>query len=307
MHNLERTSQDSRLKAKDLGKPQEPGKPGKKSQRVRRVSAAFDSKNWIEFKHEGYNICALEPFKRFRGLDIPWDEPNALLTETECLVKMSRSRKVVKLAAGHFGAPVEVYVKRYNFRTWYGRLMRAGRKTRAREEFDLGWRLLNKGLKTARPVWLAESRGAFSAFSLLATEALPHAESALERWMRCEVERERREILEALGRFVARIHEVGFYHDDFKAGHMLIFPRRPSSPDEFYLIDLLGGWFPPLLSPLRRAKNLYQVVRSFIPKRVELGFTPEHREIFLRAYAPDEVQYWSTWVDRVGRLKGRKL
>ena len=142
---------------------------------------------------------------------------------TERVVKASRSRKVVKLAAGHFAAPVEVYVKRYNFRNWYGRLLRAGRKTRACEEFDLGWRLLSKGIKTPRPVWLAEAKGAFSQFSMLATEALPEAESAVERWTRCLFEKQQRELLTALGRFVAQIHDAGFYHDDFKAGHLLIF------------------------------------------------------------------------------------
>src|SRR5208283_4774616 len=118
------------------------------SQRIKRVSAAFDAKNWVEFEAGEYHIRSLAPFKRFRGLDIPWDEPDELENVTERVVKASRSRKVVKLAAGHFAAPVEVYVKRYNFRNWYGRLLRAGRKTRACEEFDLGWRLLSKGIKT---------------------------------------------------------------------------------------------------------------------------------------------------------------
>ena len=280
------------------------------SQRIRKVSAAFDAKNWVEFEAGEYHIRSLAPFKRFRGLDIPWDEPDELANVCERVVKASRSRKVVKLAAGHFAAPVEVYVKRYNFRNWYGRLLRTGRKTRACEEFDLGWRLLRKGIKTPRPVWLAEAKGAFSQFSMLATEALPEAESAVERWTRCLFEKQQRDLMTALGRFVAQIHDAGFYHDDFKAGHLLIFPRRPSAPEEFYMIDLLGGSFPPILSSLRRAKNLYQVLRSFVPKRKKLGFEPEHRDIFLLAYcanAPKEAQYWSRWIDRVGRLKGRRL
>jgi len=128
--------------------------------------------------------------------------------------------------------------------------------------------------------------------------------------MRCNLESERRELLVALGRFVGRIHDAGFYHDDFKAGHMLMFPHRPCVPEEIYLIDLLGGSFPPLLSPLRRAKNLYQVIRSYVPKRRKLGFTDEHRDLFLMAYsggsALDAAQ-WSKWVHRVGRLKGRKV
>ena len=56
------------------------------------------------------------------------------------------------------------------------------------------------------------------------------------------------------------------------------------------MIDLLGGSFPPLLSPLRRAKNLYQVLRSFVPKRKKLGFEPEHRDIFLLAYCANSAE-----------------
>jgi hypothetical protein len=275
-----------------------------------RRAPTFHSSTWLEFEHNGYQIRSLAPFKKFRGTDIPWEHPEELDATTERIVKASRTRKVIKLAAGHFGAPVEVYVKRYNFNAWYRLLLRAGRKTRAREEFDLGWKVLAKGIRTPRPVWLAEAKGTVSRFSLLATEALPEVESAQERWSRCEEEFERRDLLIALGRFLGQIHDAGFYHDDFKAGHVLLFPHRPSQPEEFYLIDLLGGSFPTIMTPMRRAKNLYQIIRSFIPKRRQLGFTREHRDIFLLAYSagmPDDAMRWNKWVDRVGRLKGRKL
>ncbi|HYG76673.1 MAG TPA: lipopolysaccharide kinase InaA family protein [Planctomycetota bacterium] len=271
---------------------------------------AEDTNNWVEFEQDGYHIRALAPFKKFRGLEIPWNESEAVIdTATEALVKASRSRKVVKLSAGQYGLPVEVFVKRYNFRSWVRYLLRTGRKSRAREEFDLGWRLMKKGIRTPRPVWLAESTGAISKYSLLATEALPEAESALERYMRCESERQRRELLIALGQFTGRMHDCGFYHDDYKAAHLLIFPDRPSSARDFFLIDLLGGSFPPVLTRLHRAKNLYQMLRSFVPKRKSFGFTQEHRDIFLLAYSGNALQAteWGKWVERMGRFKGRKV
>jgi tRNA A-37 threonylcarbamoyl transferase component Bud32 len=275
-----------------------------------RRSYSFDASNWIEFESHGYHVTTLAPFKKFRGIEIPWEHPEELDASTERIVKSSRSRKVIKLAAGHFGTPVEVYVKRYNFKTLLGVILRAGRKTRAREEFNLGWKLQSKGIRTPRPVWMAEAKGALSRFSLLATEALPDVESVEDRWMRCENEAERHELLVALGRFVGKIHDAGFYHDDFKAGHILIFPNRPSVAEEFYLIDLLGGSFPPILSTLRRAKNLYQLIRSFVPKRRELGFTRTHRDLILLAYSAgnaEDAAHWAKWLDRVGRLKGRRL
>ena len=276
---------------------------------TRKSSDRLDTNSWVEFDQQGYRIRALGAFKSFRGLEIPWDEPEFLEMATERIVKASRSRKVVKLAAGQFGQPVEVYVKRYNFRTWLRLIFRTGRKTRAGEEFDIGWKLMEKGIKTPRPVWLAESKGAVSRFSVLATEALPSAESVLDRWLRCESDDERTALLTALGHFLGGLHDAGFYHDDLKAGHILIFPDRPSLPKEFYLIDLLGGSFPRVLSKLRRAKNLYQMIRSFIPKRKEFGFTDRHRAFFLEAYAGSamEALEWSKWVNRVGHLKGRKI
>jgi tRNA A-37 threonylcarbamoyl transferase component Bud32 len=264
---------------------------------------------WVEFDCQDYHVRALAPFKRFRGLDIPWDHPESLVESSERVVKASRSRKVVKLGAGHFGAPVEVYVKRYNLKTWLRVLLRSMRKTRAREEFDLGWRLMEKGIRTPRPVWLAEASGRMTRYSLLATEALPFAESALERWIRCGSEKERHELLTALGHFIAQLHDIGLYHDDCKAGHVLIFPDRPSLAKEFYIIDLLGSSFPPVLTRVHRAKNLYQIVRSFKPRGDDFGFTDEHRYVFLLAYSgsPIEAAKWSSWVNRVGKMKGREV
>jgi tRNA A-37 threonylcarbamoyl transferase component Bud32 len=270
---------------------------------------AEDTKHWVDFEQDGYRVHAMGVFKRFRGTAMCWDDLEELDTEVEEIIKASRSRKVVKLAAGHFGAPVEVYVKRYNHRSLLRMVLRTGRRTRGREEFDLGWKLIEKGIRTPRPVWLAEKKGAVSQYSLLATEALPHAESAVGRWLRCESEKQRKELLVALGQFTGRMHDAGFYHDDFKAQHLLIFPDRPSSAKEFFVIDLLGGSFPAVLSPLRRAKNLYQILRSFHPKRKNFHFTAEHRDTFLLAYAGSapEVSEWSRWVQRVGSLKGRRI
>ncbi|MCW8129313.1 MAG: hypothetical protein KIS92_02925 [Planctomycetota bacterium] len=264
---------------------------------------------WHSQERNGYRIRCLGPYQRFRGLDIPWDDADALATVTEFIAKSSRSRKVVKLAAGQFGTPIELYVKRYNFKTWYGPLLRVTRNSRAREEFDLGWKVMEAGIRTPRPVWLAEDLGTVSRYSLLATEAIPECENAMERWWRLETEAERCEMLLALGRFILMFHDRGFYHDDCKAGHFLILPHAPSSASEFFIIDLLGCSMTRSVSRLNRAKNLYQILRSFLPKKDDHGFTDAHKTVFLQAYGGSlaEAAKWSRWVDRVGKLKGRKL
>ncbi|MBI3829345.1 MAG: hypothetical protein HY291_07500 [Planctomycetes bacterium] len=264
---------------------------------------------WHVMTRDGYKIRCLGPYQRFRGLDIPWNDIDALATVTEFVAKSSRSRKVVKLAAGQFGTPIEVYVKRYNFKTWYGPLLRVTRKSRAREEFELGWKVMEAGIRTPRPVWLAEAEGAVSHFSLLATEAIPECENVIERWWRLESEPERCELLLALGRFILMFHDRGFYHDDCKAEHFLVLPNAPSTPGEFFIIDLLGCSMAKSVSRLNRAKNLYQILRSFLPKKDNHGFTPDHKAVLLQAYGGSlaEAAKWSTWINRIGSLKGHKV
>lgn len=262
---------------------------------------------WKTARRSGYKLKFLEPFKRFRGIEIPWDDVDALKLMTEHLAKASRSRKVVRLAAGSYGNPLDLYVKRYNFKTWYGPYLRAARKSRSREEFDLGWKLMKAGIKTPRPVWLAEASGALSPYSMFATEAIPASENVIERWKRLKREEDRIDLLIALGRFVRMLHEHRFYHDDCKAGHVLVLPDAPSCAQEFFIIDLLGCAIMKHLTEYRRAKNLYQILRSFKPKHTDFGFTPEHRSIFLNAYSesPEGAERWARWVARMGRLKGR--
>lgn len=274
-----------------------------------RITHVLDKSTLLTMEQDGYNITTLPPFRKFRGLDIPWERADLLADESEEVAKSSRSRKVVHLAAGQYGLPVEVHVKRYNFKSILKMVLRAGRKSRAREEFDLGWKLLAKKIRTPRPVWLAEAKGAVAKYSIVATESIPEAESALDRWRRCANERQRHELCTAMGQFTAMLHDVGFYHDDYKSAHLLILPNRPSSADEFSVIDLLGGAFPTMLTTTRRARMLFQLVRSFIPKKHTIGFRAEHRHTILKAYcgSEGEAQKWEKWVNRVAGLKGLRL
>jgi tRNA A-37 threonylcarbamoyl transferase component Bud32 len=255
-----------------------------------------------------YSVQCLPPYKRFRGNEMPWDHPVELDETTEQIIKSTRSRKVVKLAAGQYGTPLELFVKRYNFKTWYGPYLRMARQSRAREEFELGWALMDAGIRTPRPVWLAEEQRTPSRYSLLATEAIPLAESVLQRWLRLTEESDRTDLIRAVGQFLYLLHERGLYHDDCKAAHILVRLESPSSPKEFFIIDLLGCGLKGRLSHLERAKNLYQVMRHFHPPKGSIGFSPEHRELLLTAYggSRQDAEKWSRWVDRIGRLKGKK-
>lgn len=274
-----------------------------------KTTHVFDKSTLLVIDQGCWRITTLPPFRQFRGLDIPWESIDDLSEESEFVEKYSDTRKVVHLAAGQYGLPVEVHVKRYAYKSSWKVFLSCVRKSRAREVFDLGWKLLSKKIKTPRPVWFAEARGPFKRYSVLANESIPEAESAFERWNRCINDRQRAELLTAVGQFVAILHDAGFCHNDCKASHLLILPNRPSSADEFHVIDLLGGSFSSGLSPVARARNLYKLIRSFIPKRQCAGFTADHRRMILKAYggSENEADYWHIWVDQISRVKGQKV
>lgn len=300
---------NAKRKKRQAGKPRtmtEATRRGKTGVLTRRPSGPPE---WHSAKLDGYKIRCLSPFRRFRGIEIPWDDAKSLAVSTEQVVKASRSRKVVKLAAGQFGAPLEVYVKRYNFKSWYGPYLRAMRKSRAREEFDLGWKLMDLGIRTPRPVWLAEARGALSPYSLIATEAIPESDNAVERWRRLETEQERVDLLVATAHFLLTMHEKAFFHDDCKATHVLVLPHAPSTPGEFFIIDLLGCSIRKRLTKARRAMNLYQFLRTFHSPQKMFPLQGEHRRIFLEAYggSAKEAEKWERLIERIGNAKGRKI
>lgn len=259
---------------------------------------------WVVLKSQGYQIRCMKAFERFRGLEIPWDKPLEIQAIAEALVKASRSRKVVKLAAGQFGAPVQIYVKRYNLKTWYGPILRAPRRSRAREEFDLGWALARAGIRTPRPVWLAEEDRILARYSMLATEAIPFAEDVTIRWSNSRSEKERFCLVSALGRYLALLHKKGFFHDDCKATHILMHPNAPPTLDSFYIIDLLGCRFGRKVTAARRARNLYQFLRTFHPKPLKRKapvFSQEYAKVFFKAYAGTIVE-GQHWMERVEKI-----
>src|SRR5882724_6427342 len=88
----------------------------------RSTTVIFDKSSLMVYEQDGYRVTTLPPFRNFRGLDIPWDSLEDLSDEAECVNKYSASRKVVHLAAGQYGLPVEVHVKRYAIKSFFKRL-----------------------------------------------------------------------------------------------------------------------------------------------------------------------------------------
>src|SRR5207248_1116756 len=88
---------------------------------------------------------------------------------------------------------------------------------------------------------------------------------------------ERRELIEALAAFVARLHEAGVTHPDLHPGNLLV--REVAGHREFFLIDVHDIQLGPPLSRAARRANLALLNRWF-----QIRSTRTDRLRFWRAY-----------------------
>ncbi|KPL12328.1 hypothetical protein AMJ85_01190 [candidate division BRC1 bacterium SM23_51] len=216
-------------------------------------------------------VC-VEGYEAFDLAAIPWDEIKRRPDPNHELAKTSRTRRVVRLEFAPAGQPPRaVYAKRVLVRDWRKRLGCLFVPSKARHEWQAGYRLLAMGLATARPVVCAEQRrGPWLHANYLVTEEIADA-----RPLRLELERvgsahERRDLLGAFARWFWQVHSGGFYHDDCSTQHVFVSPHSGSpaaSQRRFWLIDLDNCRFHRATVPWRRrVKNLFQVLRSIPPR-----------------------------------------
>jgi hypothetical protein len=252
-------------------------------------------------------ICtARRGFEAFQPWLAPWDDEAALRAASDGILKYAQSRQVVFFRPGQYGAPIPVVVKRYAGTRGLSGWLRRYTVSRAREEYELGLRALAQGLRVPAPLLCAEDP--VSRASLLAFPQMPYTHNLVSWWRRRSCPDFRTKLLDEAGRFLRHIHEsCRFAHDDGKASHFFLSECTPVRADEFYVLDLLGGRFYARVPEAARALNLYQFLRSFTPRDLDLGFGEADRDRVLTAYAPADAAYWRGWVERIGRGRGRLL
>jgi len=217
---------------------------------------------------------------------IPWDDLKASSDPNHELTKSSRTRRVVRLEFAPSGQPPRVvYAKRVLVADWRKRIGRLFAPSKARREWTAGYRLMDMGLATARPVVCAELwQGPWLRANFLVTEEIADA-----RPLRAELEylgsgRERRHVLGQVGEWLWQVHCRGFYHDDCSTQHIFVRPTSLAPVEgrqQFWFIDLDNCRFHRATVPWRRRiKNLFQLLRSIPPRR--LSRTDRLR--FLQAY-----------------------
>jgi hypothetical protein len=224
----------------------------------------------------------LAGYESFDLSAIPWDRLGSQSHDGIDLAKRSRTRRVVRMEFAPDGeAPRGVYAKRVQVLDNRKRIGALLIPSKARHEWNAGYRLIEMGVATARPVVFAEEwRGPWLAASFLVTEELVGARSLREELARVDDRRGRRNLLAEFGCWLWSVHRRGFYHDDCSAEHVYVRTEKDAekeTPAEkessgrktaavseaFLFIDLDNCRFHRRAVPWwRRVKNLFQVLRS---------------------------------------------
>ena len=171
-----------------------------------------------------------------------------------------RSRDILRIPTiDDTGAPLVLYLKR----TWRPHLKDGLRSllqrgqvwSISRREWENSLSLQHAGLKTAPLVAFGESCGWFGErFSFLITESVP-CNVTLQQFLEyCHVPVLRRRVLEALARYVSRVHEAGFAMPDLYTRHLYM--DFTGDKPAFYLIDMARLDHPSRVSLSRRVRDL---------------------------------------------------
>jgi tRNA A-37 threonylcarbamoyl transferase component Bud32 len=130
------------------------------------------------------------------------------------------------------------FFKRYNCLGGGYRLKNLFRNSRALKSWWAGWKFLELGLPTPRPIaCLEERRLRLLGRSYLLFELIDGAQSLLDRWAGLSAEG-RRDVLSLLGSEIGNMHRRGLLHGDLNWRNVLV--REISRSLEVYFVDLDG-------------------------------------------------------------------
>lgn len=122
---------------------------------------------------------------------------------------------------------------------------------------------------------------------VLVTEAVPGAVNLQALLLELPRSRQRRAILAAAGRTVARMHAAGFLHADLNLANLVVEAADPEA--DLFVIDLDGGSFKPQFGFAQRRANLRRLLRSYEKWLAPaLGLGAADAMAFLRGYCGDD-------------------
>jgi tRNA A-37 threonylcarbamoyl transferase component Bud32 len=200
-------------------------------------------------------------------------------------MKLSHSSVVVEAQLNVGRVPTPVAYKRCRRKTWSKRLAALLVPSRAWRSWYFGHALRARGIATPRPILVCQPRGVCPRDSYLATEWIAGASDLhlygwdLARRGLDERHRRARQVADALGRLIGRLHAWNISHRDLKALNLLVVEHADRV--ECWLIDLDAIRFCRKLTSVARANDLARLAVSLA---AHPWATRTLRMRFLRAY-----------------------
>lgn len=216
-------------------------------------------------------------------------DPEKLFREAkEAPLKRSREKTVKRFPLTLHGETIDVIMKRYRPPTPWELFKDLFRMSKGKKCWVAANALYQRRIPTARPLaCVEEKKWGLVRKSYFLYEFVPHS-YVLTLYLRHRFVspltpaqlQMKRALLSQCAHFVRRLHDRGIYHADLKASNILV-REEGSRLFQFYLIDLDHVAICRRLSRYRRYRNLMQLNKSILNRRV---ITWSDRLYFLQAY-----------------------
>lgn len=172
----------------------------------------------------------------------------------------------------------DVFFKRYNCLGVGYRIKNIFRASRALKSWRAGWKFLELGVPTPKPLaCLEERRYRLLGRSYVLFEQIDNSTSLLDAWADFDGE-QRRNLLQSLGSEIGRMHRLGLVHGDLNWRNILV--RQAVAGTEVFLVDLDGSRFVGKVSQVAARRDMDHFFRDL--QRVSA--TDDEVQAFIQAW-----------------------
>lgn len=140
---------------------------------------------------------------------------------------------------------LKMNVKRYRIPLFFNRFVYLYlRKTKAERAYEYALRLRQMGINTPSPIaYILEKKGGLLGYSYFVSLQMDYPRRFYE-FGKASLTEENINILKEFGRYTARLHEQGVFHQDYSPGNIL-FDIHAGKP-EFCIVDINRMFFGPV-------------------------------------------------------------
>jgi len=242
------------------------------------------------FKNGNSNYIYQDGMRIFRTDGISFEAAKSIdsllhlgLNGNGTLVKSSRSRTVVNVLLPQKNSEdKKIFIKKYTVKNRFKGFLNLFAPSKAWREMYLIRKLIDSEIPTTKPLLVAEKRyNLMLKESYLITEEVPNSQNFHSFIKQNFLQKEKKEPLLKLAKFVSWIHDKGFFHSDLSLKNILVHSNN-GEDKSLLIMDIDNAIFTKgKISIRNRAKNLIQLSRFM---NNENSFTEEDRKFFVHNY-----------------------